>query len=91
MLLPVGRKREQSLEFQRQRTWLVGTAGSQGATSSGWVAVNQGGWRSNASECSRSRKLRDREHTGVCEKIGEVRGKMVGVARGHQRADTLKP
>ena len=43
------------------------------AASSGWVAVTQGGWRSIASECSRSRELREREHTGVWEKIGEER------------------
>ena len=69
----MGRKTGQSLEVQRQRTWLVGTAGFQGAASSGWVAVNQGGWRSNASECSRSRELIEREHTGVWEKFGEER------------------
>ena len=69
----MGRKTGQSLEVQRQRTWLVRTAGFQGAASSGWVAVTQGGWRSIASECSRSRELREREHTGVWEKIGEER------------------
>ena len=42
----------------------------QGTTSSGEVGIDQGRWRSNDWECRVSRKLRVREHAGVCEKIG---------------------